>query len=117
MNEESPATLAAGVSPLSAEKLRRRCDVAQFQFKSTEDLETIDGLVGQERALDALTFGAEMRGPGFNVFVLGVPGSGKHNAVKEFLRDKADKAPSPDDWVYVHNFAERPGGKRSAMGR
>ena len=85
MNEESAPAPAAAVQPLTAEKLRRRCDPAQFQFKTTRELETIDGLVGQERALDALTFGAEMRGPGFNVFVLGIPGSGKHNAVKQFL--------------------------------
>ncbi len=119
MNENSAPALAAGVRPLTAEKLRRRCDAGQFEFGTTEDLEIIDGLVGQERALDALTFGAEMRGPGFNVFVLGVPGSGKHNAVKEFLREKADKAPSPDDWVYVHNFAEphRPIALRLPPGR
>ncbi len=119
MTDESEADGAAHLAPLPTEALRRRCDPKQFSFRTSKELDVIDGLVGQERALDALTFGAEMRGPGFNVFVLGIPGSGKHNAVKEFLRDKAERAPSPDDWVYVHNFAEphRPRALRLPPGR
>ena len=119
MTDDSEADGAAPFAPLPPDALRRRCDPAQFSFNTSEDLDLIDGLVGQERALDALTFGAEMRGPGFNVFVLGIPGSGKHNAVKEFLRGKAERAPSPDDWAYVHNFAEphRPTALRLPPGR
>ena len=110
------------VSPLANRELRRRCKVADLGFKTTGELEPVGGLIGQDRALDALEFGTGLLAHGYNIFVLGAPGSGRHNAVKRFLEDKAAGRPAPDDWVYVHNFEEthrpialrlRPGEARS----
>ncbi|PLX38049.1 MAG: hypothetical protein C0606_07345 [Hyphomicrobiales bacterium] len=92
--------------PLPPERLRRRCDPASLGFATTADVERIDGLVGQDRALDALTFGLGLTAKGYNIFVLGEPGSGRHNAVRQFLEQAAEKEQAPDDWVYVHNFRE-----------
>lgn len=91
-------------SLLAAEQLRRRCDPKAFSFKTTADLEPVEGLVGQDRALDALSFGVDLDAKGYNIFVLGEPASGKHNAVRAFLTERASGEPTPDDWVYLHNF-------------
>ena len=106
-------------SSLPVDRLRRRCDPAQFEFETTADVEPIDGLIGQTRALDALRFGVGLNAKGFNIFVLGTPGSGRHNAVGQFLNDTAKGMPAPDDWVYVHNFDEphRPQALRLPAGR
>jgi|FEC22Drversion2_1045045.scaffolds.fasta_scaffold00358_14 lon-related putative ATP-dependent protease len=89
-----------------ADRLRRRCDPDGLGFQTTADLEPLDGFLGQARALEALSFGAEIERPGFNLFVLGVPGSGRHTAVTSFLGQMAARKPPPRDWVYVNNFDE-----------
>ncbi|MGI9452150.1 MAG: Lon protease family protein [Geminicoccaceae bacterium] len=92
------------LSPLSTERLRPTCDPLKFSFKTTEELDQVDGLIGQERAVDAIRFGTEIQRKGFNLFVLGSPGLGKHTAVTQHLEQKAKNEPRPEDWVYVNNF-------------
>jgi predicted ATP-dependent protease len=91
----------AGLPP---EALRTRCDPAQFDFRTSEELEPVARLIGQERAIDALAFGADIARKGFNLFVLGPVGSGRHSAVKALLEERAAAAETPGDWVYVNNF-------------
>ncbi|MCC2099007.1 MAG: AAA family ATPase [Hyphomicrobiales bacterium] len=95
------------VTPLSADALYRRCDPDALGFRTTAELEPVDGLIGQGRAIEALEFGTGLLANGYNIFVLGIPGSGRHNAVMEFLRGKAGDRPAPRDWVYVYNFSEQ----------
>ena len=94
------------LKPLATTKLYRRCTATSLGFKTTRDLKPVKGLIGQDRALDALEFGTGLDANGYNIFVLGAPGSGRHNAVRRFLEEKAAARPAPSDWVYVHNFAE-----------
>lgn len=98
------------VAPLPAYELRRTVDPARLGIKTTSDLEPALGLIGQERALKAIEFGADIRARDFNIFVLGPPASGKSTAVTSYLEPKARGMPAPPDWVYVHNFedANRP---------
>ncbi len=92
------------VKPLAAGSLRPACDPKGLGFKSTDELEPIDRLIGQDRALGAIRFGTSIDRPGYNMFVLGPQGSGRHTAILSYLKRKAADAPAPDDWVYVHNF-------------
>ena len=91
-------------TPLAASELRRRCDPSEFAFSTTEELEPLDELLGQERARDAINFGTSIERAGFNMFVLGVPGTGRHTAMRELLERLAATRPAPQDWVYVNNF-------------
>lgn len=92
--------------PLSANALYRACDVRQFDFRSTDELEAISCAAGQTRALDALHFGLGMRRRGYNVFALGVPGVGKFSSVVELVRELASGESVPPDWCYLHNFTD-----------
>ena len=65
-------------SPLDAQSLLRRCDPALLDFETTAELTDSADIVGQSRALDAVRFGIDIKQPGFNLFVLGDPGSGRH---------------------------------------
>jgi lon-related putative ATP-dependent protease len=106
-------------SALSAAQLYRTCDPAQFPFETTATLAQSDGLVGQERAAEAVRFGIGIRQAGFNLFAVGPGGVGKHQLVEEYLQTQATARPTPDDWVYLHNFgAERqPHALRLPAGR
>ena len=62
--------------PLPADSLFTRCDPAKLGFESTEDLEALSEIPGQDRALEAIRFATEIDVDGHNVYVLGPPGTG-----------------------------------------
>ncbi len=97
-------TVAARGRTLEAPDLRRVVDPATLGFKTTDELHPIAGLIGQDRALKAIQFGANIKSHDYNIFVLGPPASGKTTAVKAHLGPKAAEASTPPDWVYVYNF-------------
>jgi len=92
--------------PLPPALLRRCCEASALAFKTTDDLTELAGLVGQERAIDAVRFGTTMRRHGFNIFAFGPSGTGKHTLVQEILEAQAASEETPPDWCYVNNFAD-----------
>ncbi|MBI5881953.1 MAG: AAA family ATPase [Elusimicrobia bacterium] len=62
-------------------------------------------IVGQDRALKALSFGLRMPGERYNIFVSGHEGSGRETAVRSALAKLAPAMPTPRDMVAVTNFA------------
>jgi lon-related putative ATP-dependent protease len=96
--------LANGHGALKVAELRRLVDAKALGFRTTDELEPISGLIGQDRALRAIEFAANMKSHDFNMFVLGPPASGKTTAVTGYLAKKASELPAPADWVYVNNF-------------
>jgi len=56
---------------LPAALLYRRCDPAELPFELCSELEEAPGLIGQERAVEALNFAVRMRAKGYNVYALG----------------------------------------------
>src|SRR5271166_504883 len=107
---EAQAIAKAQVQPLPADRLYRASDLSRLAFATTAELEPIDGMIGQTRALEAVEFGSRIDKAGFNLFVIGGTGVGMREAVKAMLAEDAAKRPSPPDWVYVNNFMkpERP---------
>ncbi len=107
------------VNRLAASSLRWTCDISHLEFKTTNDLEDLQQILGQARALDAVQFGISIRRDGYNMFVLGPPGLGKKSTVNHYLTEKSATEPAPDDWVYVNNFelAHKPIAIRLPRGR
>jgi len=91
---------------LRPEDLRKPCDPARFRFATTSEVAPLTRIVGQARALDAIDFGLDMHGLGFNIYVLGEPGTGKTSAIRSFVSEKAKADPVPPDRAYVFNFRE-----------
>ncbi|WP_375740186.1 Lon protease family protein [Pseudomonas boanensis] len=91
---------------LAPDALTRPFQPEQFCFKSTEDLEPFRGVLGQERAVEALQFGVAMPRPGYNVYVMGEPGTGRFSYVQRYLKAEGKRLGTPADWVYVNNFEE-----------
>ena len=92
--------------PLPPESLFHPCDPDEFDFETTEELGDLVRMVGQDRAVEAVRFGAAMAVDGYNLFVLGPPGTGRHRFVREFLAQQAAARPAAPDWCYVNNFTE-----------
>lgn len=89
---------------MKIEKLRRKADVGALGFKTTNNLAPLDGLIGQERAVKSVGFGLTVPNKGYNIFIVGEPGSGRMTYSLEELKRRASDMPAPDDWVYVYNF-------------
>ncbi len=108
---------------LSVEQLKKQFKPDELGIKSTENIEKLKGIVGQKRASDALNFGLQIDGVGFNIYVSGPPGIGKMTSVKSYLEQMASKKDIPSDWIYVNNFIdpyqpktiELPAGRRCEL--
>jgi lon-related putative ATP-dependent protease len=94
------------MNPLPKDRLARRADLSASGLRTTEQVEPLDGMIAQERALDALRFGSSIGAAGFNLFVIGPPEAGLDRSVRAVLGARAAQQPAPPDWAYVHNFAE-----------
>lgn len=102
---EAPALQPApSVTELTAEALRFRPPVSS-DFHTTADVTPGHDFVGQERARAALELGLGITSSGFNIFVSGMTGADKLAALHNWIAQQAAHAPTPGDWVYVHNFA------------
>ncbi len=97
---------AAKHSELSPEDLRWKCDPSMFDFDSTEDIEPIESIVGQERALKAIKLGVDIKSPGYNIYIAGLSGTGKATTVKKMLESISSNCPSLYDYTYVNNFKD-----------
>jgi lon-related putative ATP-dependent protease len=89
---------------LPAEDARRAVDLSALPFTTTAELAPLTSLVGQERAVQALEMGLGMTQQGYNIFVCGFEGTGAQGQITALLQQRAAAAPTPGDWVYVHNF-------------
>jgi len=109
----------AKIQPLTGQQVRCCCDPDQFDFETTADLAPLEHSIGQERALEALHFGLGIRHFGYNLYLLGPSGTGKHTTVSRFLAQRTGGESLPDDWCYVNNFDKpnKPRALRLPAGR
>ena len=91
---------------LSLSDLRCICDPKMFTFKNTQQIEPLDEVIGQERAVQAIDFGLNMKSPGYNIFVTGIEGTGKSTIIRDIVTRHAKTLPSPVDWCMVNNFKD-----------
>ena len=92
--------------PLSPDRLYRPCDVERFTFATTVELDDLTEGIGQMRAIEAAHFGIGMRHAGYNLYVMGQPGSGKRTLIRQLLDQRVETEAKPADWCYVHNFGQ-----------
>lgn len=104
---------------LQPEDLCPRFDLEAQGIGSSDDLVPLWGVIGQDRGLESLQFGIDIRAPGYNVFLLGREGTGKQEAVLNLLKKRARQEITPADWVYVSSFAQwhRPNAMHLPPGR
>ena len=93
-------------SKLTIDQLTSKIDASRFSFASTEEVELLTDVIGQDRAVKALEFGLNIENKSYNIFVTGLSGTGKATLVKRILEEKSADEPVPDDWIMVNNFQD-----------
>ncbi|MFN3581014.1 MAG: Lon protease family protein [Pseudomonas sp.] len=99
-------TQKAAAQRLTPDQLTVPINLESLGFATTEELEPFRGILGQDRAVEAMQFGVAMHRPGYNVFVMGEPGTGRFSYVMRYLKAEAKRQITPQDCVYVNNFDE-----------
>lgn len=89
---------------LGYKELKNICEPEKLGFKTTDDVECFEGIIGQERAVKAFEFGLNVKMKGYNIYVSGPSGSGKTTYAKLSAEKKAKNERVPYDWCYVYNF-------------
>ncbi|HOO63166.1 MAG TPA: ATP-binding protein [Synergistaceae bacterium] len=90
---------------LPLEELRKVTDVEILGIESTEDVSPLEGIIGQQRAVESISFGLNIKNRGYNLFVVGEYGSGRTTYTLKELNEKASEIPAPPDWLYAYNFS------------
>ncbi len=93
---------------LPEEELNLTCNPLDFEFETTEEVPPLDDIIGQERALKAMTFGLKIKRHDYNIYISGVTGTGRNSYANSLIKSIAINETMPEDWCYVHNF-KKPG--------
>jgi len=104
---------------LKAADLYQPCDLAGLDFADTSELAPLAPGLGQGRAIEAIDLGVSISHRGYNLYLMGSGGLGKHALIKGFLEQRRRETPTPDDWCYVADFnsPQRPYSLRLPPGR
>ena len=89
---------------LSYKKLKTTCNPDIFKFSTTEELDSINTGIGQDRGIKALEFGLNVDINGYNLYLEGPTGVGKTMYTKNYLDLISKKKKVPQDWCYIYNF-------------
>lgn len=89
---------------LRVKDLSKPCNPSSFKFTSTAEIEPLQGIIGQDRAIRSLSFALDIENEGYNIYLAGNFGTGKVTLAREMLETKARKNKVPSDWCYVNNF-------------
>jgi predicted ATP-dependent protease len=92
------------VELLKTKQLYNKCDTSIFNFSNTNQIDSKLSFLGQERAYKAINTALDIKYEGYNLFVMGDSGTGRHTLVDKLLKEKSENEKAPDDWCYVNNF-------------
>jgi len=84
--------------------LSKKYPLSLFDFKDTSELDPLENIIGQKRAVEAIDFGLNMKGSEYNIFVTGLEGTGKSTIVKKLLIEHAKSQETSEDLCLVNNF-------------
>lgn len=92
------------VTALPHEKITQMLSDDLLPFTTTAELDPFVGVLGQDRAVNAIQFGVAMQRSGYNIFVMGDTGTGRSSYVRDYLKSEGKRQKTPDVWCYVNNF-------------
>lgn len=73
--------------------------IAELQQKAPKTT-----IVGQDRAVSAIELGLGIHSNGYNIFIMGAPGTGRRTVLSSLLKDYKPNTADLQDIAYVHNY-------------
>lgn len=87
--------------------LRLTVDPQSLPFDTTDSIDPLIDIIGQDRAMAAFGYGLGVNKPGYHIFVTGASGTGKMTTTLKILQQMASSEKIPDDLCYVYNFENK----------
>lgn len=92
------------VKELKSSNLKNSFNVDSLKFNTTDEVEPFNGIIGQERALNAIKSAMQIPQKGFNLYISGTLGIGKTAYALSVVNSLSEKMPVPQDYCYINNF-------------
>jgi len=89
---------------LTRDQLQSHCCLDKLTFTTTKEVPPLEGLMGQDRAVQSLAFGLRIKDEGYNIYIMGLTGTGRNSYTMSIVKEAAEKQSTPDDWCYVYDF-------------
>lgn len=99
------------VKPLSLSSLCAKVPSENLPFSFLSELDALSGILGQERAVEAIQFGVAMQRSGYNIYAMGDSGTGRSSYVTSYLKSEAKRQKAPQEWAYINNFSDNRSAK------
>ncbi len=92
---------------IAADKLRwqPKKEIVEL-FKKPEKIQATEAIVGQKRAIDALSLGLTLYRTGYNIYVAGMAGTGRMTTIRRALEQIGKPHATIPDRCYVYNFVD-----------
>ncbi len=97
-------TMLKKTRELKAEDLDYRISWKPTGVKTSDDVVPCCGIIGQQRAINAIRTGLSVKSDGYNIFVTGLTGTGRTTTIKHLLEQLDHDRPGLQDVCYVNNF-------------
>ncbi|HCJ2879449.1 TPA: AAA family ATPase [Clostridioides difficile] len=75
-----------------------------MKYNNTSEINPLDCILGQERAVEAMELGLKINNPAYNIYIAGESGTGKSTYALKVLNEYASKKNTHKDWCYIYNF-------------
>lgn len=92
------------IKELKSVNLNNTFNVDNLKFTTTDEVEPFNGIIGQERALEAIKSAMQIPQKGFNLYIAGTLGIGKTAYALSVVNSLSEKMPVPHDYCYINNF-------------
>jgi len=89
---------------LTPEKLAWKLSLDKIPFDNTDECKSCEGIIGQDRAIQSIQTGLDVKSLGYNIFITGMLGTGRTTTIKQLLEKMEKEDKTPDDILYVNNF-------------
>ncbi|MGB6865793.1 MAG: ATP-binding protein [Candidatus Aminicenantaceae bacterium] len=89
---------------LPPEKLAWRLSPEKIPYDNTDECQSCEGIIGQDRAIRSIQTGLDVKSLGYNIFITGLVGTGRTTTIQQLLEKLEKEDKTLDDILFVKNF-------------
>lgn len=93
------------VNELNWNELNHSYQPSTLSFQTTEEVESIETLLGQDEAIEAIRRGLQIDSKGYNLYICGVQNEEIEKVIIEEIKKVAKEKMRPKAVGYLHNFS------------